>query len=132
MSAHGIPIDGVVAADLPCVGCGYNVRMLSVESNCPECPWLAFLTVIRACGGDFRKRHRMATGFRFLGMAWLLAALVALTGLIGFALLLNPIHLMLLGISFMPIHLLLLGSVVRLGRTAIRPSFPASAERGPY
>src|SRR5207244_8750412 len=31
------PPDDVVAVDLPCIRCGYNLRTLMVKARCPEC-----------------------------------------------------------------------------------------------
>jgi len=31
------PLPGVVDADRPCLGCGYNLRNLGVDGQCPEC-----------------------------------------------------------------------------------------------
>lgn len=31
------PVPSEVEGDLACVGCGYNLRMLSIDGNCPEC-----------------------------------------------------------------------------------------------
>jgi hypothetical protein len=32
-----VDAEGVVVADVPCIGCGYNLRSLSRDANCPEC-----------------------------------------------------------------------------------------------
>ncbi len=51
--------------DLPCVGCGYNLRGLSVDARCPECA---------AAIGPSRDAHRQGAA-RLLhlgGRRWLL------------------------------------------------------------
>src|SRR4051812_19351324 len=67
----GFRLDGIVAADLPCAGCGYNHRSLSVESVCPECRESVLQSEARAWGGCFRKRHWMGRSFRHLTVTYL-------------------------------------------------------------
>lgn len=32
-----MPDDTFVAVDIACLGCGYNLKTMPVDANCPEC-----------------------------------------------------------------------------------------------
>jgi hypothetical protein len=71
-----IALDGRVAGDLPCPGCGYNLRTLATAGVCPECAYAVADAV-----AVFMRRLRFADPgwLRGLvgGLVWLLSALGA-------------------------------------------------------
>lgn len=80
------PAGAVVSRDLKCVGCGYNLRTLPVDSRCPECG----LNIERSLL-VLPQRDRTAAAIRLAAWGLLLSLLLGCLGplsLIGFVLML--------------------------------------------
>jgi hypothetical protein len=58
--------DARVTADLPCQGCGYNLREAKVSGVCPECGRL-----VRDCLIPLDEPKIVATGLRYIGNSYL-------------------------------------------------------------
>lgn len=73
--AHGADFDALVAADLPCRRCGYNVRGLARTGRCPECdtPVARALRADLLRYSDARWVAVIARGFRTVNIAIVLA-----------------------------------------------------------
>jgi hypothetical protein len=75
LSMESIPLDAqsLIAADLPCIHCGYNLRAQPPSGVCPECA----TPVMRSMRGDFlRFSDPDWLGIVTRGMNWLTVAIV--------------------------------------------------------
>jgi hypothetical protein len=71
--------NGIVIADIPCVSCGYNLRMQKADGVCPECSgWVAtsLASPVAIGGTPYLRRMGWAAGIS----AWLNLAMIALIG----------------------------------------------------
>lgn len=58
-------IEGKLSQDVTCIGCGYNLRTLSVDASCPECGEAVRPSIERA------EAHPMATVWTLDGCSWM-------------------------------------------------------------
>ncbi len=77
ISESALPPPMCIDQDLYCIGCGYNLRTLMVDSNCPECNLPVRESIISRPEADWLRQVRR-------GFAWLIAVnlwQVTITGL---------------------------------------------------
>lgn len=76
------PASDVIQEDIHCRKCGYNLRGLSVQGNCPECGTVTSLTVagdrLRCSDPDWL--DRIARGCRYIVLGTLLAVTLGCLG----------------------------------------------------
>jgi hypothetical protein len=119
------PVSGVIADDLHCRSCGYNLRGLSDSGRCPECD----APIDRSSHGDLlhysdpRWLWTVARGFRILNFSIALG-LLALIGIVIFG--------RVAGLRWvMPASILMVGTVMAVGIWLATEREPAAADQEP-